>query len=152
MFWTGAAALTIAQKCEENGYKTQIVIGDTSHGLYRDCTLGARATFSTGYHAKRFEDVFDKATLVNSMGAWFLRSIKFALWRTLVRRDLGKEVASGLGRPTIAPPEVLRALTDDDDCYYLAQIASADGAINAVHTTLKTIAERHIDAEGKPLY
>lgn len=106
ILWRGAAALALANRLEEAGYRVELwAVNCIPRGSYED----GQGMFGA-VRLKRADQPLDAASLVNAVSGWFFRTVWFASF--LCRPD--SRPTRGFGMPRAVNPEMdpVRDLAD----------------------------------------
>lgn len=138
IFWRGAAGLVIADKLNDAGYSVELWnIASIGRGFTdTDKKIAMAAVL------KRCSDPFDLSSLCNAMGGWYFRAAMIHVLDAL-GKHFKRPVCYHHGYATMASPDMIDVITNDEDCFYIAGINSFDGALNIVISTLEKIKAAH---------
>lgn len=130
VMWRGAAALALAYKLEEAGYRTEIWTVNGSEVDYNNRPVNGFILTNL----KRTSEPMDLSTLINSVSSWFYRTMTFCTKAALAK---GRKIDEGYGNCCRGYSEVLDTVSTDPNRICIEHIWDEDEATRFVDETLK---------------
>lgn len=132
VLWRGAAAVALTLLLERAGYRVELWVYANGQRVYEDGT-----DLLIACNLKNPGDPLDRTTLVNSVAAWFYRTILFAL--KAYSPEAGRTATGGLGRPKPLDQGHLSEITSDEKVIVIEQAFSYNAAIELVREKIEAL-------------
>jgi len=133
VLWRGAAAIALTEILEAKGYSVELWAVNGSHIF-----LGNEKRLGLACCLKRCSDPLDRSTLINTVSAWFYRTINFTVRKSIVAEN-GDNYKSTLGGVFSWSPSELDYITPDERRAYISGVFSYGGALDLVRAELENI-------------